>query len=117
MRLFRPGQLSIDNVSAPGYAACPAYNWLRANGSREARFEAQTVIVENADAVYEAIRNVQGGWARNEFGMVFPQAAPRTQGEAVQAAPNTDPWQAAPNSPVPVSQTSTQADDSQMALG
>ena len=60
---------------------------------------------------------MQGGWGRNEFGMVFPQAAPRTEGEAVQAAPNTDPWQAAPNSPVPVSQTSTQADDSQMALG
>ena len=108
MRLFRPGQLSLDNVSQAGYERCPAYTWLRANGSREARFEAQTVIIENDQAVYNAIRIVQGGWARNEFGLVFPQAAPRTQG---------DDQTAAPNSPVPVSQTSTQADDSQMALG
>ena len=87
--------MSIENVTAPGYSACPSYNWLKVNGSREGRFEAQTVIVENSDAVYEAIRNVHGGWARNEFGMVL------------QAAPNTEAVQAAPSSEVPVSQSST----------
>ena len=105
MRLFRPGQLSIENVAAPGYAACPAYVWLRLNGSREARFEAQTVIMENPDAIYEAIRDLQRRWARNEFGMVW------------QAAPNTEAVQAAPSSEVPVSQSSTQPDNNQMTLG
>ena len=92
-------------MQAAGYDQCPAYGWLKVNGSREARFEAQTVIMENSDAVYEAIRNVQLGWARNEFGMVL------------QAAPNTEAVQAAPSSEVPMSQSSTQPDNNQMTLG
>ena len=108
MRLFRPGQLSLDNVSQAGYERCPAYTWLRANGSREARFEAQTVIIENDQAVYNAIREIQSRWRSNEFGFVFPQAAPRTQGDDQTAAPIIE---------VPVSQNSTQADDQMGALG
>ena len=62
----------------------------------------QTVVVTNADAAYEAVRAVQAGWSRNEFGASLPSEAASSQN-----VPNTEA-----EGNVQVSQ-----DDSQMALG
>ena len=107
MRLFHPGALSLEAVLEPGYQNCPAYNWLKLHGGREGRFEMQTVVVDNADNVYEAVRVIQSGWSRNEFGLSLPSEAASSQG-----VPNTEG-----EGNVQVSQASTQLEDSQMALG
>merc|ERR1712217_181453 len=88
VRLFRAGGMSIENVTAKGYSACPSFNWLKVNGSPEGRFEAQSGIIENpgqvSEAVSEAIKIVQSGWIRNEF---FQRKRMRTEGDERDESP------------------------------
>ena len=67
-RLFREGTLRYEKVLEPGYNSCEAYGWLRQHGSRETRFELQTVVMENAEHVYEAVANLKAEWRQNRFG-------------------------------------------------
>ena len=62
-----------------GYTQCPAFKWLHENGGREGRFEMQTVVMTNQEAVYEAILKVQDRWNRNEFGVYLPSEAASSQ--------------------------------------
>ena len=62
-----------------GYTQCPAFKWLHENGDREARFEMQTVVMTNQEAVYEAILKLQDRWNRNEFGAYLPSEAASSQ--------------------------------------
>ena len=68
-RLFYEGTLRYEKVLEPGYNSCEAYGWLRQHGSRETRFELQTVVMENAEHVYEAVANLQAEWKTNRFGL------------------------------------------------
>ena len=67
-RLFYEGTLRYEKVLEPGYANCEAYGWLKKYGSRETRFELQTVVMENAEHVYEAVANLKAEWRQNRFG-------------------------------------------------
>ena len=43
----------------PGNNQCAAFKWLHENGGIESRFEMQTVVTTNQEAVYEAIQKVK----------------------------------------------------------
>ena len=65
MRLFRAGRMSIENVTAPGYSACPSYNWLKVNGSREGRYEAfYSIAIFMAEVLGVSERFLQGFFLR-----------------------------------------------------
>ena len=42
-----------------GYDQCPAFKWLHKHGGIEGRFEMQTVVTTNEEAVYEAIQKIR----------------------------------------------------------
>ena len=54
--------MSLENVMMAGYNQCPAFKWLHENGGIEGRFEMQTVVTTNQQAVYEAIEKVKDRW-------------------------------------------------------
>ena len=65
MRLFRAGGMSIENVTAKGYSACPSFNWLKVNGSPEGRFEAcYSIAIFMAQVFGVSERFLQGFFLR-----------------------------------------------------
>ena len=64
--------MSLENVMMAGYNQCPAFLWLHEHGGIEGRFEMQTVVTTNQEAVYEAIQKVKDRWNCNEFGAYLP---------------------------------------------
>ena len=64
--------MRLENVMMAGYNQCPAFKWLHENGGIEGRFEMQTVVTTNQEAVYEAIQKVKDRWNCNEFGAYLP---------------------------------------------
>ena len=76
--------MRLENVMMAGYNQCPAFKWLHENGGIEGRFEMQTVVTSNQEAVYEALNKVKERWMSNEFGAkMTPQ--PVQQPEAAEA--------------------------------
>ena len=67
-----------------GYNQCPAFKWLHEHGGIEGRFEMQTVVTSNQEAVYEAIQKVKDRWNTNEFG-VYMTPQPVQLPEAAEA--------------------------------
>ena len=67
-----------------GYDQCQAFEWLHKNGGIEGRFEMQTVVTTNEQAVYEAIQKVKDRWNKNEFGAYLPSQQMQ-QPEAAEA--------------------------------
>ena len=51
--------MSLENVMMRGYDQCPAFKWLHKHGGIEGRFEMQTVVTTNEEAVYEAIQKIR----------------------------------------------------------
>ena len=67
-----------------GYDQCPAFKWLHKHGGIEGRFEMQTVVTTNEQAVYEALEELKLMWMKNQFGAYLPsQQMP--QPEAAEA--------------------------------
>ena len=60
--------MRLENVMMAGYNQCPAFKWLHENGGIEGRFEMQTVVTSNQEAVYDALQKVKDRWMSNEFG-------------------------------------------------
>ena len=57
--------MSIENVTAPGYSACPSYNWLKVNGSSEAKYEAcYSMAIFMAEVLGVSERFLQGFFLR-----------------------------------------------------
>ena len=51
--------MSLENVMMRGYDPCEAFKWLHKHGGIEGRFEMQTVVTTNEEAVYEAIQKIR----------------------------------------------------------